>query len=311
MGNTSSPSKKDMAICLVIFNPASTKRMLMNFLFVVNKFKLEKLPVFMIELVFEGRNPEIADAIHVYSNSFMFHKERLYRVLEKHVPQKYTKLAFLDSDIVFKDIIWYKKTSELLDRYDVVQPFEKAHWLDLTYTDKQLTRNTALLMEGEVYNSKFHPGFAWCMTRKWYNKVGFFDYAVSGSGDTLSVVGWLKKKFPTNFKSCPRSIEKVYQEFYSNPSPKITFLKDMEVSHLYHGSREKRQYVSRHELLETDKDILLLLKLNWQKVYEWNNPAEWNPKFLKYFSDRNDDDLSLEHLSPVVLELNTYAVLTG
>jgi hypothetical protein len=285
--------------------------MLMNFLFVVNKFKLEKLPVFMIELVFEDREPEIAKAIHIRGNSYMFHKERLYRILEKTIPLKYTKLAFLDADVVFDDISWYDKTSHLLDRYDVVQPFEKAHWLDLTYTEKQLTRDSAVLMQGETYSSTYHPGFAWCMTREWYNKVGFFDYSVSGSGDTLSVAAWLKKKFPANFKSCPKSIQNVYEDFYAKPSPNITFLKGMEISHLYHGSRKKRQYARRHELLETDQDIRSLLKLNLDGVFEWNNPAEWNPKFLQYFLERNDDDLSLEDRHPIVSQLDGNAVLAS
>ena len=300
-----------MAICLVLFNPASTKRMLMNFLFVVNKFKLGNLPIFMIELVFEGKTPEIAKAIHIKGNSYMFHKERLYRILEKSIPAKYTKLAFLDADIVFDDISWYDKTSQLLDRYDVVQPFEKAHWLDLTYTERQTTRESAVLMYEEIYSTIYHPGFAWCMTREWYNKVGFFDYAISGSGDTLSVAGWMKKKFPPKFKSCPKSIQKVYQDFYAKPSPKITFLKGMEVSHLYHGSREKRQYTTRHEILEIDQDIRTLLTLNSDGVYEWAKPAEWNHKFLKYFSERNDDDLSLEQLSSLSLKFDSDTVFTG
>jgi hypothetical protein len=309
MGNTS--SRKDMAVCLVIFNPASTKRILMNYLFVINKFKLEKLPLFSIELVFENREPEIVEAIHVRSKSFLFHKERLYRILEKTIPSKYTKLAFLDADIVFDDISWYDKTSELLDKYDVVQPFERAHWLDLTYADRQLTRETAVKMTEKEYSTLYHPGFAWCMRREWYNKTGFFDYAVSGSGDALSVAGWLKKKFPKHFKSCPKSIEKAYQDFFAKPAPKITFLKGMEVSHLYHGSREKRQYVSRHELLETNKDIRTLLKINSDGVFDWVNPAEWNPKFLNYFQSRNDDDLSLENISPIALKLDSNTVLTS
>lgn len=300
-----------MAICLVLFNPASTKRILMNFLFIVNKFKLENLPVFMIELVFEGRQPEIAKAIHIEGNSYMFHKERLYRILEKSIPAKYTKLAFLDGDIVFDDICWYDKTSQLLDRYDVVHPFEKAHWLDLTYKDRQMTRESAILMPGEIYSTAYHPGFAWCMTREWYNKVGFFDYAVSGSGDTLSVAGWLKKKFSPKFKSCPKSIQKVYQDFYAKPSPKITFLKGMEVSHLYHGTRQNRQYTTRHEILETDEDIRTLIKINSDGVYEWKQPTEWNSKFLKYFQERNDDDLSLEDLSVDTLKLDSDTVFTG
>jgi hypothetical protein len=298
-------SKKDMAICLVFFNPASTKRILMNYLFVVNQFELQDLPVFTMELVFEGRKPEIADAFHVKADSFMFHKERLCRLLEKKIPREFTKLAFLDADIVFSNPDWYKITSHFLERYDVVQPFEKCHWLDLTYSENTLTRETVLKMTDKVYNTKYHPGFAWCFRRDWYNKTGFFDWAVTGSGDALSCAAWLKKTFPPNFKSCPSAIKHEFLKFYYNDSPRITFLRGFEVSHLYHGARVNRQYVSRHELLEVDERISQLVRLNSDGVYEWIDKDKWNPLFLKYFKSRNDDDLSED------LKLNSNTVLTS
>ena len=293
-------SKYDMAVCFVIFNPMQTKRIIMNYFYTVNRLKSVGLPVFTIELVFDGRLPEIPDAFHVKGNSHMFHKERLYRLLEKNIPSKYTKLAFLDGDILFEDESWYFKTSKVLDKYDVVQPFETAHWLDLTYTEKQLSRESVLKMTETEFNFKYHPGFAWCMRRDWYNKVGFFDYAVSGSGDTLSTAGWLKKTFPPKFKSCPASLTNAYKIFYDKPSPRITFLKGIKVSHLYHGTRENRQYETRHKLLEINTPINKLLKTNADGVYEWVD-LSWNSTFLDYFKNRNDDDLSLKLDSDTVL----------
>jgi hypothetical protein len=253
-----------------------------------------------MELIFDNRQPEIPDAFHVKGVSHMFHKERLYRLLEKKIPSRFTKLAFLDADILFNDVSWYSDTSKLLDTYDVVQPFEKAHWMDLTYTKTELSRESVVKMKESEYNPKYHPGFAWCMRRDWYNKIGFFDYAVSGSGDTLSSAGWLKKTFPTNFKSCPTTLIFAYKTFQDKPSPRITFLKGMEVFHLYHGTRENRQYTSRHELLNTDIPINKLIKINSDGIYEWVD-SMMNPKFLDYFKNRIDDDLSLELNSNTVL----------
>ena len=133
MGLTSSKPKKDMAICFVLFNPAQTKRILMNYLYVKNILELQDLPVFTLELVYKGRKPELPDAFHVEAESFMFHKENLCRILETKIPCQYTKLAFLDADVYFTDKTWYTNVSALLNTYDVVQPFERAHWLDLTY----------------------------------------------------------------------------------------------------------------------------------------------------------------------------------
>ena len=287
-------STHDMAICLVVFNPSKTKRILMNYLYTKNQFLRQNLPVFTIELVYDGTSPEIPDAFHVHSNSVMFHKENLYRVLETKIPRKYKKLAFLDCDILFPDPSWYSKTSKLLDEYDVVQPFEQAHWMDLTYTQVEMSRKTVLEMKSATWNFQYHPGFAWCMTREWYNYSGFFDYAVSGSGDTLSSSAWLKKKFPENFQSLPKALRHMYSKFLNKSCPKITYLKNIDIFHLYHGSRTNRQYSVRHKMLDVNNSIEDLITKNCQGVFEWKNPKKWNPIFLEYFENRKDDSLSID-----------------
>lgn len=286
---------KDMAICLCIFNPAQTKRILMNYYYARGQFELQGLPVYTIELVYEGRQPEIPDAIHVKANSFMFHKENLYRVLFKHVPKEYKKLAFLDADVFFKDPTWYDQTSKLLDTYDIVQPFETAHWLDLTYTETQLSRKTVVITPTNKWSFEYHPGFAWCMRRKWYKHNGFFEYALSGSADTLSCAAWLKKDFPKGFQSLPTAIKPAYEEYKKNlKEPKVTYLKGMDIYHLYHGARVNRKYAERHKMLDVGADIRVLTGKNEEGVLEWKEPRVWNTLFLEYFQQRHDDDISVE-----------------
>ena len=286
---------KEMAICFVVFNPAQTKRILMNYYYARSQFEMQRLPVFTIELVYEGQPPEIPDAIHVPTNSYMFHKENLYRVLFQKLPKHYKKLAFLDADVFFKDSSWYDETCKLLDTHDIVQPYETAHWLDLTYRETQLSRKTVLLMPTNKWSFEYHPGFAWCMKRKWFKHNGFFEYALSGSADTLSCAAWLKKEFPKGFQSLPKSIRPAYEEYKANlQDPRITYLKGMNIYHLYHGSRVNRQYAERHKMLDVDADIRTVTFKNEEGVLQWKEPQVWNELFSNYFKQRHDDDLSIE-----------------
>ena len=299
-------TSKDMAICFVVFNPAQTRRMLMNYFYTKNFYDMQGLPNYTIELVYKGCKPSIPGAVHVYSNSIMFHKENLCRILETHIPRRYTKLAFLDCDVLFEDESWYDKVSMLLDTHDIVQPFETAHWLDLTYSKIMLSRKTVLCMQEKEWNFKYHPGFAWCIRRDWYKKYGFFDYAVSGSGDTLSSIVWLQKRIPKGFQSLPRSLVDEYEKFIKNMSPpRITFLSGMNVFHLYHGSRVNRQYSERHKLLNINKSIKDMTTVNCYGVLEWKHPEVWNKVFLSYFQGRNDDDLSADEIVLQTKEVQT------
>jgi hypothetical protein len=293
----------DMAIGLVFFNPANSKRLLMNYLYVWNLMKTQGLPVFTLELVFGDAKPEIRKAFHVRGNSYMFHKERLCRLLEERIPKKFKKIVFLDADVVFDGTKWYEETSKLLETHDVVQPFTRAHWLDLTYTNIELSRETVLHMKGGMWDFKYHPGFAWAFRREWYNEVGFYDWAVTGSGDTLSTAKWLNKAFPEKFKSLPMAMKRSYAAYRKLEPPSIT-CREGDIFHLYHGSRKKRQYSERHHLLDVNEDIQDMIRLNDDGVYEWKNP-KWNAVLYDYFKNREDDDVSGEPLVPAQIQLTS------
>ena len=87
---------KDMAIGIVMFNPAKSKRLILNYYEMIKHLK--EYPVFTLELVYPDREPEISDAFHIYGKSVMFQKENLCRILERKIPLKFKKIEFIVGD---------------------------------------------------------------------------------------------------------------------------------------------------------------------------------------------------------------------
>ena len=205
------PWRSDMAVCFVYFNSMKSKRLLMNYLYTIEKLKLASIKYYTLELYFD--KPEISDAIHLKGTSIMFHKEQLCHVLEQYVSKWYTKLLFLDADIIFESPDWYTQVSILLDDHEIVQPFEFCIWLDLTYKLEELTRESIVKQKHfAYYNTTYHPGFGWAFQRAWFKQYGFFRHAVTGSGDTLSAAAWLNQKLPAGY-NFPKALEAAYTAF--------------------------------------------------------------------------------------------------
>lgn len=281
-----SPWKRDMAVGLVFFNPAKSKRMLMNYFYTLEKLKLAGIPVYTLELVFNRQEPEIKDAFHVYAKSIMFHKENLCELLERKIPWYYSKVLFLDADIVFGNPNWYSEVSDALSDHDVVQPFTTAVWMDITYTKATQIRESVIYMNREkTFDHKLHPGFAWAFRRSWFRKVGFFRYGVTGSGDTLSAAAWLGVKFPTTYLK--PALVPAYTEFDKLPKPRITCTSG-PVFHMWHGTHVNRKYVDRHAILDGVKDIRKVMHPNWTGVFEFSTKG-LSEKLAAYFAERCDD----------------------
>ena len=282
------PLIKDMAVGLVFFNPAKSKRMLMNYFYTIEKLKIANIPYFTLELVYNREEPEIKDAFHVYAKSVMFHKENLCTLLEAKIPWYYSKVLFLDADIVFGNPNWYSEVSAALSDHDVVQPFTTAVWMDITYTRATQIRESVIYMNREKpFDHKLHPGFAWAFRRKWFRKVGFFEYGVTGSGDTLSAAAWLGVKFPSTYLK--PALVPAYTAFDALPKPRITCTSG-PVFHLWHGTHVNRKYVDRHAILDGIKDIRKVMRPNWTGVWEFSVKG-LSEKLSAYFADRVDDGI--------------------
>jgi hypothetical protein len=287
-----SPIKDDLAVGFAIFNYTGSSRIIMNYLYTIEKMKIVGIPVFTIELVITGSNPTIEDAFHVYGSSYLFQKENLLRILETKIPEKYTKLLFLDSDIIFENPDWYNMLSVILDTHDVSHCFETANWLDITYRRSILEGKTLILSDNITNASildnnhaiKYHSGFGWAFTRLWYNKVGYFDKAIIGSGDAFFVYGLFGIKFNNgeNNNIYEKELDKWLLKM--KPLPTVSYL-PVIVYHMFHGSLSNRNYVKRHLLLNNIEDAIFK---NQDGVFELTN-QEYNKQLYEYFKDRKDD----------------------
>jgi len=313
------PTLKDTAVLMVFYNPVGFKRILKNILYIMKILKEKKIPCYVVECVFNDAKPQVTGAdLVVHSNSLMFYKEQLFNKLETIVPEQYTKIVTLDGDIMFDAPDWLDQVSIALDKYDIIQPYDRACWL--TPDNKRIGSwkyGYAYALKEQITITKnnvnsYHPGFAWAFKRKIFQDVGgFFPKAVIGSGDGIFSFNFLKGGIPSYWKTMMTLGRKnifdiiledwpAYHDNFKRVNPKVGYIK-IRAMHLFHGLRANRQYVSRYayspvkvngntwdEIFATNKDGLT----------EFIDPSMRNSLF-KYFKTRNEDiplDEATKHL---------------
>jgi len=297
---------QDMAVLLTFFNPCNSKRILMNFLYTYSNLKTAGVPVYAIECLFPNQKPSIGfdDIRIVRSDSYFFYKEALLRLLEPTIPAQYTKLLFLDADLYYSEPNWYNEISHTLNSHEVVQPFKKLNYLDLTYK-YVLHSRPSFASEIEKESA---IGMAWAMTRDYYNRCGFFDYCLLGNGDTLSAVHFTGRGFT---KESEKVLLKLHQETYKEhckkPKPSSVGYCDLTINHLYHGSLKNRSYWNRNFLFdEIQEDVSNHLITNEYGLFEWKSQEmkqKWGKVIYKYFVDRKDDDMYEDINSDINVEI--------
>jgi hypothetical protein len=288
---------KDLAVLLAYFNPCNSKRILMNFLYTYNYLKADGVPVYAIECLFPNQKPSVAfaDVRVVESNSYFFYKEALFRLLETTVPVEYTKLLFLDADLYYTEKNWYNIISASLDVDEVVQPYKTLNYLDLTYKHVMHSRPSYVAVE-EGSKQESSIGMAWAMTRDYYNRCGFFDYCLLGSGDTVSAIHFTNRDYtPTAEDKILRHHKETHAEYSKKPKPRSFGYCDLVINHLYHGSLTKRGYWERNDLLTAiHGDVSNSLITNDYGLFEWKDKKDrdmFNKVVYRYFHDRDDDGL--------------------
>jgi len=287
------PSTKDMAIILVYYNPNKSNRIIQNILMVKNSLESSNIPFYIIELTFNDDPYLFNKMSNIYqyrSDSYMFYKENLIYTLLPFLPDTITKICTLDADIMFDNPNWYKSISDTLDTYNVCQPFNLAHRLNIDFT----INSTSYSCIDKQNNS---TGFAWAFKKDWFIKNGYFEYAIIGGGDGLFysyITSNNKKSYYSNI------FQNAYTEYINSREqlPPVCSV-DLTIYHLYHGSLINRQYDTRHPLFNTKINSLKLNHISELLIRRDDNILEWNPKYkdemnsfmLTYFTNRADDSV--------------------
>lgn len=100
---------------------------------------------------------------------------------------KAKKLLYVDSDVGFCNPYWVKNVSQLLDSCEVAQPFGYVYWAYLGKYEpvrKSLEKSAMKkAIEDNNWHFAFNTGFAWAVTRQWFDKTGGFDVLTSPGED--------------------------------------------------------------------------------------------------------------------------------
>jgi hypothetical protein len=224
------------------------------------------------------------------------------------VPAQYTKFFMMDCDLLFEKPTWYNDVSQLLDKYDVVQPFQFAVWLDSDLKGITLKREGVVYINslGEKPNlGRHHPGFAWAFRREFIEPKGIYDLNVLGSGDTVIGAAVLQKSILSDLwkrNSSDWILENCADYYKLFEDTKVTFY-SQSLYHLWHGSRKNREYHTnnnnRYQLFHNvclehtivAKDELFILNSN--NLYEFNPSIrdKMNNILLTYFQSRQEDGI--------------------
>lgn len=285
------------------FNYFNQKEILDNFRVFSASLKKQGVSLCAIEMAYKNNSFELEEndsdiRIQVRSNSMMWQKERLLNIALGKLPHHYTKIAWIDADVIFLDENWAKKAVSLLNRKNAIQLFSWAVNLpkDKKFlTKKELTKTQIGLGEGKRFfgaayslTKKKDPDFSqltfskigrtglgWAYNRNCLKGIGFFDLDISA--DLLAVVAMFTNKDSSYTKDL---IPNVYQEyskwrkvFYKRINRKVGFINE-PVMHLWHGpSSNRKQRTIRFCLnkfwFDPTKDVVINqddcfeIKSNW------------------------------------------------
>ncbi len=286
------PACKDTAVVLAFFNPAKSFRIFQNLLYVLHQLERARIPWFVGELAYGAdaahQTAPAPNIFHFRSSSYMFSKENILEaVIRQPAVAAFSKYVIMDCDIVFEALDWVDAVSAALDTHDVVQPYQYATHLNISFQPAHVKTSI-------VSDSTAHPGYVWAFRRDWWERVGgLCEYALIGGGDVClaHMVG-----VSSALVAKPYIADLLRAMQTGGGPPRVTFL-PLAIWHLPHGSVSNRQYSERVTVLQNAMRTLHIDHLHDAVVRNADGMFEWKPAYaltmnalmLGYFKAREDD----------------------
>jgi hypothetical protein len=268
------------------------------------------VPLFIGECAFGDNNFELTPSTSVLqfrSDHVMWQKERLLNLTIDRVPDRYTKIAWVDADVLFTNPRWIVETSDRLDELPVVQPFSHAVRLrpdETCYFGRGersrgfcFTRSALPALSRLRYHVHGHTGFAWAADRQLLSEFGLYDAAIAGSADHL-----MAHAFGGDFASpCLPAVfgdssgylghfRRWAEAACGRVGGRLGHV-DGAALHLWHGETANRGYVRRYrKLTRLGYDPAVHLRGEPGRLWAWSDEGMFLSEWATgYFRDRRED----------------------
>ena len=302
------PIENKLNVIAVISNPFLYARRYILMKEFINRMQMEESNVnlYIVELAYGSQKFLITDKknkrhLQIRTETPIWHKENMVNLGVKYLlPKTWKAFAWIDADIEFENASWATDTLKVLNGCkDIIQIF--SHAVDMSRDEKTMSVfNSAgyQYSKGLPFSSKspnlWHPGYAWAITRKAYEKIGgLYERAILGSGDNIMMLSLLNNGLHGINDDSSENYKESILEFQDKMKMlRFGYIPGL-IRHHYHGSKANRRYHSRWQILlkhgyEPDtfvtndsKGILIPTKIF---------PQGLKDDIMAYFEERKEDE---------------------
>jgi hypothetical protein len=300
----------DVAVVTSYFNSHNYASKRRGFELFRHSMERSGVPLFIGECAFGEDEFELPPSSSVFQfrcRDVMWQKERLLNLTIDRVPDRYTKIAWVDADVLFTNPRWIAEASERLDDLPVVQLFSHAVRLrprEMSYCGGGersrgfcFTRSALPALSRLRYHIHGHTGFAWAVDRQLVSDLGLYDAAIGGSADHL-----MAHAFGGDFATpCLQLVfdggsgyldhfRRWAEAAWERVGGRLGYVNGAAL-HLWHGETVNRGYVRRYrQLTGLGYDPAVHLRGEPGGLWAWSDEGAFLAKWAtRYFRDRRED----------------------
>ncbi len=248
-------------------------------------------PVTAVELSLNGRFQCATEANDIRINgdarSIMFQRSRLVNLAIRRLPTNITKVAWVDSDVLFDDPEWLDKLSEKLNTVQVAQPFRMARYLDANDQVVRARPSWCSIIGTGQDRWASSRGYAWGARIDALPQipmdeahVGLLDRQLI-SEDTVMAMSWAGFGLGGDVRDISQTMEAYCRQWSGTRSRRVAGFLDGGVSHLYHGAYQQQHKEDREYLSQIKYDPYQDLQIDQTTgAYKW---APTRDRAIVYF----------------------------
>lgn len=303
------PIEDKLHVIAVISNPAQfARRYILAREFIHRMDEDENVILYLVELAYNDQKYYITDPknprhLQLRTNAVLWHKENMINLGTKLLPKNWKAFAWIDGDIEFENSTWALDTLKILNGHkDIVQTF--SHAIDMDKDESAMRIFTSFgyqHVKKQAYNKNsenfWHPGFAWAITRKAYDRIGgLYEYAILGSGDNIMSLSLINNGLKGINEASTDGYKKTIEDFQKKMRTLRLGYVPGVIRHYFHGSKKNRGYDERWKILmenEYTPQNHIIRNKTGLLIPTTQCPKEMLEQINTYFYKRNEDEFNL------------------
>jgi hypothetical protein len=300
--------EEKLHVIVVISNPCMYETRFRLFKDFIRRIELEEdeVELYLVEMIYPNQKFTMTDKankmhLQIAAPVPLWHKENMINLAVRYLlPPTYRAFAWIDADVEFENCTWAVDALRILNgAKDVIQLF--SHCIDMDKDGTTLNQFHSFgysFNKNKLYTIKkadyWHPGYAWAMTRRAYEKLGgIYDKGILGSGDSVMALSFINKVSMATNKGFSAEYNNSMLEYQRRARKLRLGYVPGVIRHHYHGTKQNRRYTERWKIL-IDNKFVPSQHICFTDSGVLVPTVEFTDKFaadiMNYFIERHEDD---------------------